>query len=347
MCPSRRLRHEYCDASSSIECLTQARCAGNRCWNFLEVYFSRVMTYSIEANQLSKYFGKQLAVCQLSFQVARCQILGFLGPNGAGKSTTLKMLTGYLQPSSGTVHICGHDIHQQAAKAQQHIGYLPEHNPLYLDMYVREFLQLMGSIRGMRRQQRLASIEEIIVKCGIVPVQNRKIGTLSKGFRQRIGLAQALLHEPAVLILDEPTTGLDPNQLREVRALIKAVSQDKAVILSTHIMQEVEALCDQVLIIHHGKKVAHAPLTQLVAPNCDTLHVTFQEPTSLAALKQLNGLQTVKAISACQYIVHTPDVEAAQAVLYRFAQENNLTLRDLEQPKSALEAVFRALTVDG
>ena len=303
------------------------------------------MNYLVAVDQLSKHFGQQPAVLQLSFQIAKGEILGFLGPNGAGKSTTLKMLTGYLQPSSGTVHICGHNIHQQTRQAQQHIGYLPEHNPLYLEMYVREYLQLMGSIRGMRRQQRLASIEAMIVKCGIEPVQNKKIGTLSKGFRQRVGLAQALLHEPDVLILDEPTTGLDPNQLREVRALIKIASQDKAVILSTHIMQEVEALCDQVLIIHQGKKVAYGPLAQLNSPSGSSLTVTFQEPTSVAALATLDSVQDVQALSAYQYIVHTQNVEATQAALQRFALMNDLTLLDLEQPQSALEAVFRQLTV--
>ena len=302
------------------------------------------MNCFVKVDQLSKHFGHQAVVHQLSFQVAKGQILGFLGPNGAGKSTTLKMLTGYLRPSEGTVWVCGYDINRQPRLAQQHLGYLPEHNPLYQDMYVHEYLQTMGRVRGMKRQQRWARARAVVESCGIEAMQNKKISALSKGYRQRVGLAQALLHEPDVLILDEPTTGLDPNQLREIRALIKTVSSSMAVILSTHIMQEVEALCDQVLIIHQGKKVAYASLDALTASQDGTLAVTFKEPASVAALMQLPGIQAVQPLSAYQFTVRTSDATTAREALFHFAQVHNLTLLGLEQPQSALEALFQQLT---
>lgn len=302
------------------------------------------MTYAVEVDQLSKHFGQQTAVHQLSFQVAKGQILGFLGPNGAGKSTTLKMLTGYLQPSKGTVRVCGHDMSEQSHLGQQYLGYLPEHNPLYQEMYVHEYLQTMGRIRRMGCARRWERAKAVIESCGIVAMQNKKIKALSKGYRQRVGLAQALLHEPAVLILDEPTTGLDPNQLREIRTLIKTISHDKAVILSTHIMQEVEAVCDQVLIINQGKQVACAPLDTLKASYQGKLTVTFKEPTAAADLAQLPGIQRVQALSAHQFAVHAPDTATTRETLFRFAQTNNLTLLGLEQPQNSLEMLFQQLT---
>ena len=301
------------------------------------------MTFPVEVRQLSKRFNKQTVVHELSFQAAKGEILGFLGPNGAGKSTTMKMLTGYLRPSQGMVRVGGYDVSKHPQQAQKHIGYLPEHNPLYLEMYVHEYLRLMGSIRGLRRKQCLTRAQAVVNSCGITEMQHKKLRTLSKGYRQRVGLAQALMHDPEVLILDEPTTGLDPNQLREIRALIKEVSRDKAVILSTHIMQEVEALCDQVLIISQGKMIMHDTLAQLAAQSSGQLVVEFKEPLQAAMLEKIPGVQRVRALSAHQYLLDTS--QDLREALFRFAQENALTLLGLEQPKSSLEEIFQQLTV--
>lgn len=216
---------------------------------------------SIVVEHLSKNFANQKAVDNVSFEGKTGRILGFLGPNGAGKSTTMRMLTGYLAPNQGKIKIAGFDIHSDQLRAKKQIGYLPENTPLYLDMYVKEFLAFVGQTFKLKNlSQRIA---EVIKMVGLTPEQNKKIGSLSKGYRQRVGLAQAIIHNPKVLILDEPTTGLDPNQLVEIRQLIKQLSGDKTVILSTHIMQEVEAICDDVIIIKEGKIVANSPLIEL------------------------------------------------------------------------------------
>jgi ABC-2 type transport system ATP-binding protein len=215
---------------------------------------------SILVSQLTKEYGSQKAIDSLSFEIHPGEIVGFLGPNGAGKSTTMKLLTGYLTPSAGQAVVNGFDLSTSAMDARRAIGYLPEHNPLYLDMYVREFLLFVGKLYGIKEQPLKNRVEEMIGLCGLSVEQHKKIGQLSKGYRQRVGLAQALLHDPAVLILDEPTTGLDPNQLTEIRALIKTTAANKTVLFSTHIMQEVEALCDRVIIINKGRIVADSPL---------------------------------------------------------------------------------------
>ena len=235
---------------------------------------------SIVTANLSKHFGKHRAVDQLSFSVAPGEIVGLLGPNGAGKSTTIRMLAGYLQPSAGKIHICGHDIQSEPRQAKAHIGYLPEHNPLYRDMYVWEYLHFIGRIHGLRRQERLHRIATVIAQCGMTPVQSEQLGMLSKGYRQRVGLAAALVHNPSVLILDEPTVGLDPNQLQEIRAFIRSLRQEKAVIFSTHIMQEVEALCDRVIILHQGQLRMAGRLAELATGyGGRSLAAIFQEVT--------------------------------------------------------------------
>lgn len=218
---------------------------------------------SILVSQLTKEYGSQKAIDSLSFEINPGEIVGFLGPNGAGKSTTMKLLTGYLTPSAGKAAVNGFDLSTSAMDARRAIGYLPEHNPLYLDMYVREFLLFVGKLNGIKGKALRDRVEEMVKLCGLSVEQHKKIGQLSKGYRQRVGLAQALLHDPAVLILDEPTTGLDPNQLTEIRALIKATAANKTVLFSTHIMQEVEALCDRVIIINKGRIVADSPLAAL------------------------------------------------------------------------------------
>jgi ABC-2 type transport system ATP-binding protein len=218
---------------------------------------------SIEVNNLTKTYGSQKAIDGISFSLKPGEIVGFLGPNGAGKSTTMKILTGYLQPTSGTARIGAYDVGTQPLPARRAVGYLPEHNPLYTDMYVREFLTFSGKLYGMGGGLLKARVEEMIALCGLEVEKGKKIGQLSKGYRQRVGLAQSFLHDPSVLILDEPTTGLDPNQIREIRALIRKAGHNKTVLFSTHIMQEVEALCDRVIIISKGKVVSDSSLDAL------------------------------------------------------------------------------------
>lgn len=218
---------------------------------------------AVRVENLSKYFGKQLAVDNLNFELKKGEIVGFLGPNGAGKSTTMKMLTGYMKASSGVIEIGGSAISDKSKQARAAIGYLPEHNPLYTDMYVLEFLLLVGDLYGMKKDVLKQRAEEMITLCGLTQERRKKIGQLSKGYRQRVGLAQALLNNPEVLILDEPTTGLDPNQLIEIREVIRQAGKDKTVLLSSHIMQEVEALCDRVILINHGKIISDTSLEDL------------------------------------------------------------------------------------
>jgi len=218
---------------------------------------------SISVNQLTKIYGSQIAVNNVSFTVNKGEIVGFLGPNGAGKSTTMKILTGYIQGNGGSAYLDEEEIRIDNVNTKKKIGYLPEHNPLYPEMYIKEYLQFVGSLYGMKKQILADRIDEIIEKVGLSPEKNKKIEQLSKGYRQRVGLAQALIHDPEVLILDEPTTGLDPNQLVEIRNLIREVGKNKTIILSTHIMQEVEAICDRVIIINKGSIVADDKLEKL------------------------------------------------------------------------------------
>lgn len=218
---------------------------------------------SIKIQNLSKVYGTQRAVDDISFEVTKGEIVGFLGPNGAGKSTTMKILTGYLPATNGSVEVNGFDVKASPMQVKSSIGYLPEHNPLYLDRYVRELLEFAGSLYGLKGKTLQIKVAETIEMVGLGLEKHKKIGQLSKGYRQRVGLAQALIHNPDVLILDEPTTGLDPNQLVEIRDLIKSVGKNKTVIFSTHIMQEVEAICDRVVIINRGKIVANGTLSEL------------------------------------------------------------------------------------
>lgn len=229
----------------------------------------------ITVDTISKLYGAQKALDNVSFTVQRGEVLGLLGPNGAGKSTLMKILTGYLSPTSGKATVNGFDVATQSLEARRTIGYLPEHNPLYNDLYIREYLQLMGSLHrlGSKLSKR---IDDVIERTGITPEQHKKIGQLSKGYRQRVGLAQALLHEPSALILDEPTTGLDPNQIVDIRQLIAELGRERVVLFSTHIMQEVEAVCNRIVIINHGKIVADTPLTK---ENNTSVEKMFRELT--------------------------------------------------------------------
>ncbi len=230
---------------------------------------------SIQVRNLTKLYGQQKAVDDISFSVQEGEIVGFLGPNGAGKSTTMKVIAGFLPPTSGTVKVAGANVADHPMAVKSNTGYLPEHNPLYHDMYVHEYLAFMAGICGLKSSQRKERIAEMVQLCGLTLEQNKKIGMLSKGYRQRVGLAQSLIHDPKVLVLDEPTSGLDPNQLMEIRKLIKAVSKDKTVLFSTHILQEVVALCDRVIVINRGKIVADDRLDSLIQRDVSHLVVEF------------------------------------------------------------------------
>ncbi len=232
----------------------------------------------LKVQNLTKIYGTQKAVNDISFEATKGEIVGFLGPNGAGKSTTMKIATCYLTATTGTVEVCGFDVQKSPMEARRNIGYLPEHNPLYLEMYVKEFLEFIGGIYGLKGQHLQKRIEEIIELLGLTLEYKKKIGQLSKGYRQRVGLAQALIHDPEVLILDEPTTGLDPNQLAEIRGVIRNIGREKTVIFSTHIMQEVEAICDRVIIINRGNIVEDTSLSSLQKAG-KTMEEVFRELT--------------------------------------------------------------------
>jgi len=299
---------------------------------------------SLQVTNLTKQYGQQRAVDEISFTVKRGDVVGFLGPNGAGKSTTMKIITGFLPPTSGTVSVEGMDVTSQAIEVKKIIGYLPEHNPLYLDMYVHEYLHFAGGLyhlRGSKLKQRTA---EVIERCGLTLEQNKKIEALSKGYRQRVGLAQALIHDPSVLILDEPTSGLDPNQIVEIRKLIKEVSKDKTVLFSTHIMQEVEALCDRVIVINRGRIVADDPLDIILKGTNNTIAVIveFEGVVSTAELMKLPGVHDVIVQEKKFKIIAAGDIRPE---LFRFAADKNLSLIGLRQEENSLEDIFRGLTV--
>jgi ABC-2 type transport system ATP-binding protein len=299
---------------------------------------------SIDVYNLSKQFHTKVVVDQLSFKVERGQILGLLGPNGAGKSTTMRMLTGYVQPSEGKIYICGYDLSKRPLEAKKNIGYLPEHNPLYLDMYVHEYLRFMGNIHGLSRKRCIERAYEVVDQCGIRTMQNKKLGALSKGYRQRVGLAQALMHDPAVLILDEPTTGLDPNQLHQVRGLIKELSRDKAILFSTHIMQEVEAICDQVIIMHRGRLCLAATLNELVEQGNEQFIISFKEPIPVDQLCSLDAVERIEILDVHKCKLYASNAQKVYENIFQFAKQQGLTLQRLEQKKESLEEIFTQLT---
>lgn len=298
---------------------------------------------SIIVDHITKIYGEQKAVNDISFSVQPGQILGFLGPNGAGKSTTMKILTCFIPQTSGKASVCGYDVNSQSMEVRRNIGYLPEHNPLYKEMYVREYLEFAARINGMHRAQK--RIEEMIEVTGLTPERKKKIAQLSKGYRQRVGLAQAMLHDPKVLILDEPTSGLDPNQLVEVRALIRRIGQDKTVILSTHIMQEVTAICNRVIIINKGSLVADDTVESLQSKQkgITVVLVEFKERADKDALMRLPGVRKVEQVGEALRIEYAGSTDMREQ-LFRFAVENTLTLLNLQIEKQSLEDVFQVLT---
>ncbi len=299
---------------------------------------------SIQVNHLTKIYGRQRAVDGVSFSVQEGEIVGFLGPNGAGKSTTMKIITGYLPPSSGDVMVGSINVAEQPMAVKRMTGYLPEHNPLYVDMYVHEYLGFMGGIYGLKSSFIRGRIAEMVNLCGLTDEQNKKIGMLSKGFRQRVGLAQALIHDPKVLVLDEPTSGLDPNQLVEIRRLIKAVSKDKTVLFSTHILQEVEALCDRVVVINKGKIVADDRLENLLQGGGNYLIVEFANEITEHELLTLEGVEHVQKLVNFRFQLKTARHVDIRSRVVQFAFERKLSLIELKQEESSLESVFGQLT---
>lgn len=299
---------------------------------------------SIKVDYITKVYGQQHALDNVSFEVQTGEIVGFLGPNGAGKSTMMKILTCFIPPTAGTATVSGFDVMQQPLEVRKNVGYLPEHNPLYLDMYVKEYL---GFIAGLHKLQNVeARVKEMIDVTGLGVEQHKQIGALSKGYRQRVGLAQALIHDPKVLILDEPTTGLDPNQLTEIRELIKKVGREKTVMLSTHIMQEVEILCNRVIIINKGKIVTDKDKSTLQQGDNRRMLilVEFDKEPDEKMMKALPGVETLKKVKPNTWqLVTKPDMDI-RPELFRYAVDNGLTVLEMQREEKKLEDIFKELT---
>lgn len=300
---------------------------------------------SIEVNKLSKLYGEQWAVKDISFNIPTGQVVGFLGPNGAGKSTTMKMLTCFITPTSGTAKVSGLTVGQDDMAIRRQIGYLPEHNPLYYDMYVKEYLGFVANLCGITKNvpKRVA---EMIDRTGLEREQTKKIGTLSKGYKQRVGMAQALMNDPKVLILDEPTSGLDPNQITEIRNLIKSIGEERTVLLSTHIMQEVEAMCSRVIIINQGILVADDSISALQQQNQQgrSVVVQFKSPVKSEALKAINGITSVKKLNDNRFRLSAKSEVNLQEALFAFAVKTGNIILEQKEEEQSLESVFRALT---
>ncbi len=302
---------------------------------------------SIEVKNLLKVYGEQKAVDNLSFHVKKAEIVGFLGPNGAGKSTTMKIITGYLKQNAGSATVCDINVADDPLTAKKKIGYLPEANPLYFDMYVREYLSFIAEVHQLngRSKQR---IEEVVQLTGLTVESKKKIGQLSKGYKQRVGLAAALIHEPEVLILDEPTSGLDPNQIIEIREVIKQQGQNKTVLFSSHILQEVEAICDRVIIINKGVLVADDTLSNL-QKNKKDIHVVivqFKEPVSKDLLEQIKDAITIEQSLISNFKISTSNPEAVRKQILELSLEHNLNIISLQSESRSLEDVFRNLTAE-
>ncbi|NBU35600.1 MAG: gliding motility-associated ABC transporter ATP-binding subunit GldA [Bacteroidetes bacterium] len=299
---------------------------------------------SVRVEGLTKNYGEQKAVDNLSFHVEKGQILGFLGPNGAGKSTTMKILTGYLVPTEGFVEIDGLDVQAFPKEIRQRIGYLPENNPLYGDMYIKEYLHFVAGFYEIKNIT--ARVSEVIDLVGLTPEKHKKIGELSKGYKQRVGLAQAIIHDPQVLILDEPTTGLDPNQLMEIRSLIKDLGKEKTLIFSTHIMQEVNALCDRVLIIKNGQVLANDTLQNLQASLQGEwiTTVTFEGLFTLENFKNIKNVKRILPINKQTIQVITPPGVDVRSLIFKQAVQDNTVIIGLEQERRSVEEIFQKLT---
>ncbi len=300
---------------------------------------------SIIVNNITKIYGKQKALDNVSFEIAKGEIVGLLGPNGAGKSTMMKIITCFIPPTEGNVTVCGYDIFEQSIDVRKKIGYLPEQNPLYLEMYVREYLEFIAGIHrlGSKTKQR---VDEMIDITGLEKEHKKKIGMLSKGYRQRVGLAQALIHDPEVLILDEPTSGLDPNQIVEIRNLIQQIGKTKTVMLSTHIMQEVEAICNRIIIINNGCIVADDAPQQITSKNTERyyIQVEFNKEIEPNLLMTVEGVKRVNRIAVNTYKIEPEgNIDLRQAI-FNFAVQNNLAVLTIQKEVEKLEQIFQQLT---
>jgi ABC-2 type transport system ATP-binding protein len=301
---------------------------------------------SIQVKNLTKIYGEQKAIDSISFEIKTGEIVGFVGPNGAGKSTTMKILTGFIPPSSGEAKINNLDLIEKSLEIRKHIGYLPENNPLYLDMYVKEYLEFVAGIYKLGKNTK-SRIKEIIEQTGLSVEQKKKIGALSKGYRQRVGLAQALIHDPEILILDEPTSGLDPNQIIEIRNLISQVGKEKTVMLSTHIMQEVEAICDRIIIINKGKIVADDSIDSIYSHTKDQLITVIVEFDKTPDQKQLEKIELVDKVAKVDdknWLIQSTSTEDIRPKIFNFAVKSDLAVLSMQKKEKSLEEVFQELT---
>ena len=299
---------------------------------------------SVETRNITKLFGKQKALDEVNFDIQKGELVGFLGPNGAGKSTMMKIITGFLPADDGEVFVNGEKVMPEKLNIRRNVGYLPEHNPLYTDLFVRESLEITAGFYKLKNKKQ--KVAEIIELTGLGDERHKKIGALSKGYRQRVGLAQALIHNPSVLILDEPTTGLDPNQLEEIRNLIREISRDKTVMLSSHIMQEVEAVCNRVIIINKGKIIADGGIDELKGKNFRQNQVVIAEFDLPIVEEQLQNIKGIQKVSGSGKIweLEADNDDDIRPSIFRFAVENNLTLLTLQERRKNLEGVFQELT---
>lgn len=298
---------------------------------------------SIEVSHLVKSYGTQRAVNDISFRVGKGEIVGFLGPNGAGKSTTLKMITGYLHPDGGDILVCGIPVASDPLAVRRKLGYLPEHNPLYPEMHIREYLDFVASVH--RLPNRRNAIESVMETTGLMPEASKRIGQLSKGYRQRVGFAAALIHDPEVLILDEPTTGFDPNQISEIREVIRRLGQQKTVLFSSHILQEVQALCERVIIIHQGSIVADDRLDRLQRDSGNgTIQVRFAQAPEPSLLESLPDTRVSGSADGLQWSLETTDPELLRRRLLELSLSHTLNIVSLHTETGSLEEIFRRLT---
>lgn len=298
---------------------------------------------SIQVDQVTKLYGEQRALDDVSFSIERGNIVGFLGPNGAGKSTMMKIITGYIPATSGAVNVAGFDVNADLMQVKQRVGYLPEHNPLYPEMYVKEYLAFVAGIHGLKHPSK--QVDEMIERVGLTIERKKKIGALSKGYRQRVGLAQAMIHDPEVLILDEPTTGLDPNQIIEIRNLIKEIGNDRTVMLSTHIMQEVEAICDRVIIVNRGKVVANDEAKNLTNyQNKQVVRVEFSKAVASNALKSISGVKDVNRVSDTVWLIGSDSDDDIRQRIFDFAVQAGNSVLTVQKEEQRLEDIFKRLT---
>lgn len=300
---------------------------------------------SVEVRKVTKLYGNQRALDEVSFAIKPGEIVGLLGPNGAGKSTLMKIITCFIPPTEGEVSVCGHDIFEESLQVREKVGYLPEHNPLYLEMYVREYLEFIAGIHKINGNV-YEKVNEMIELTGLAVEQKKKIGALSKGYRQRVGLAQALIHDPEVLILDEPTSGLDPNQIHEIRNLIRSIGATKTVMLSTHIMQEVEAICDRAIIIHKGKIVADDATKNLAGTvrNKNRITVEFSGKITKEDLKRLPGITSIDQVNPNTWVIETDSSLDIREDLFKLAVKKESGILSLNKEELRLEEVFQILT---